>query len=542
MPQRETAPRRPAELLAGGRHPWILVSLAGALSFVAMLDMTIVTIALADIAADLDVSASMAQWAVLGYQLAVVALLLPAGRWLDGGSGDNGGIGPRPALLLAVSGFALFSLVSAAAPWMAWLAVARIAQGCFAALLFVLMPVLVMRAVPPERRGRAMSVPATLGPLGAVTGPALGGVLLDAFGWRAVLLVKLPVCLFALLVVARVLPGPGRVTAPGRRPLTDAALFGGAVASLLLALTFAPTAPGWLLLALATVPLALWWRRRPGARPVVDAVRASGVLGGYAAICALAAGFTAMHYVVALKLQEDSGLSATSTGLTVLAFPLAMALLGPLGGRLADRYGPRPVAVVGAVVTASGLTLLALRSGDGWTQGDIAWRLAVAGAGTGLYGGPTQTLVMSAAPPGAMGIAGSLAQLSRSLGFALGPALASATWGMADSRDGARYALALAAAAVWSCVLLLSVRRPRTLHPADTRTATAPAGSAVTAAPAADRPRPPRSAPRRAGEGAEGGDQAQVRPGRAARTARWGRSRGAGPPAPDANGSAPGRG
>ncbi|CAL9448573.1 MFS transporter [Streptomyces sp. enrichment culture] len=470
-------PDRPENALTGGRSPWVLVAIAGALAFTAMLDMNVVNIALATISTDLDVSPSMAQWAVLGYQLAVVSLLLPAGRWLDGGrgapAGDGGrGVGLRPALLLAVSGFSLCGLLAALAPWMAWLAVARVAQGVFGALLFVLMPVLVMRAVPPSMRGRAMSVPATLGPLGAVTGPAVGGVLLDAFGWRAVLLVKLPVCLIALVVVARVLPRRGGLTAPGRQPLADAALVGGAVAALLLGLTLAPEVPAWLLLGLAAVPPLVWWSRRPAARPVLDVVRASGVGGVYGAVFALAAGFAAMHYVVALRLQSDSGLSATATGLTVLAFPLAMGLMGPLGGRLADRVGARPTALAGACVTALGLTLLAL-SGDHWTQADIAWRLALAGAGMGLYGGPTQTLVMTAAPPRAVGVAGSLVQLSRSLGFAMGPALAGAAWGLAgraQGTDGARYGLYIAAGAAWLCVLLLAARRTRRPGPpADTR-------------------------------------------------------------------------
>ncbi|BCL25314.1 MFS transporter [Streptomyces aurantiacus] len=435
----------------------MLVAVAGTLSFVAMLDMNIATMALADISTDLDVSPAMAQWTVLGYQLAVVALLLPVGRWLDGGA--TGGAGLRSALVLAVCGFALCGLLAAAAPWMAWLAAARIAQGSFGALLFVLVPVLVMRSVPPELRGRAMSVPATLGPLGAVTGPAIGGVLLDTFGWRAVLLVKLPVCLAVLLVAVRVMPKGGRPAAPGRQPLTDAALVGSAVAALLLALTLAPTVPAWLLLVVAALPPMLWWLRRPAARPVLDVLRASDASGAYGAVCALATAFAAMYYVVALRLQSDSGLSATATGLTVLSFPLAMGLMGPVGGRVADRYGPRPAAIVGAATTALGLTLLALIGGDDWTRGDVAWRLALAGAGMGLYGGPTQTLVMTAAPPGAVGVAGSLVQLSRGLGFALGPALAAAVWGLAGPAHGARDALVVSAAAGWLGVLLLATRR-----------------------------------------------------------------------------------
>ncbi|MFD7279756.1 MFS transporter [Streptomyces sp. NPDC059862] len=428
---------------------WSLVAVAGVLSFVAMLDMNIVNVALADIADGLNVSAATAQWAVLGYQLPVVALLLPVGRWLDG-------VGLRAALLSATAGFALCSAAAALAPWAAWLIAARVGQGACAAVLFVLMPVLAMRSVRPEVRGRAMSVPATLGPLGAVTGPAVGGLLLDQLGWRWVFLVKIPFCLLALLVVRRAMPPDGPLHAPDRRSLADSSLVAAGVTVLLLALTLASDGPAWLALAVAAVPPLWWWLRGPGGRPVTGALRASGLLRAHGAVLSLAAGFAAMHYVVALHLQREDGVSATATGLTVLAFPLGMGLAGPLGGRLADRYGPRRVAVLGASLTALGLLLL-VPLGDGWSPPDVAWRLALAGVGMGLNGGPTQALVMGAAPPGRAATIGSALQLARSLGFTLGPALATAAWGLAGSAGGARAGLALAAGAACLAVPLLAL-------------------------------------------------------------------------------------
>ncbi|WP_354637456.1 MFS transporter [Kitasatospora camelliae] len=434
---------------------WSLVAVAGMLSFVAMLDMNIVNIALADLAHGFQVSARTAQWAVLGYQLPLVALLLPAGRWLDR-------VGTRSAVLLAVTGFALCGAAAAAAPWAAWLITARLAQGTFGAVLFVLMPVLAMRSVRPGLRGRAMSVPATLGPLGAVTGPALGGLLLDHLGWRAIFLVKLPVCLAAWIIARRHAPPGGTLRAPDRASLADAGLIGGAVAALLLALTLSPGSPWWLLLAAPAAPLAAWWLRRPGGRPVRSLLRASGAAGVTTAVLSVAAAFAAMQYLLALHLQREEGFSATATGLTVLCFPLAMGLTGPLGGRLADRLGARPVAVTGASATALGLLLLA-PVGDGWSLPDIAWRLALAGTGMGLYGGPTQILVMTAAPPTAMATAGSTVQLARSLGFTLGPALATTACGLGGAGPGGvRAGLALAAAAACLAVPLLALhgRRP----------------------------------------------------------------------------------
>ncbi|GHI01982.1 MFS transporter [Streptomyces cellostaticus] len=444
MTQQGSGSEQPGDI-PGGEDRWLLVGLAGLLSFVAMLDMNIVNVALADIAEGLRVSASTAQWAVLGYQLPVVALLLPVGRWLDGA-------GTRPAVLAATAGFGLCSALAALAPWAAWLIAARLAQGAFAAALFVLMPVLAIRSVRPQARGRAMSVPATLGPLGAVAGPAVGGLLLDHFGWHSVFLVKVPFCVLAFVVAWRAMPRDGALRLPDRRSSWDALLLACGVAVLLLSLTSAADAPAWLVLAVAAVPPLWWWLRGPGGRPVAGVLRASGLLGAQGAVLALATGFAATHFAVALHLQRDDHVSATTTGFTVLAFPLAMGLAGPLGGRLADRYGPRPTAVTGAAVTAAGLLLL-VPLGDGWSPAQVAWRLALAGLGMGLHGGPAQALVMGAAPPDRTATVASTVQLARSLGFTLGPALATAAWSLAGVRAG----LCLAAGAACLAVPLLAL-------------------------------------------------------------------------------------
>ncbi|MFD1663069.1 MFS transporter [Streptomyces caeni] len=456
----------PGHISVGEDRP-LLVAVAGLLSFVAMLDMNIVNVALADIADGLHVSAATAQWAVLAYQLPVVALLLPVGRWLDG-------VGMRSAVLVPTAGFALSSALAAAAPWAAWLIAARLVQGAFGAVLFVLMPVLAIRSVRPERRARALSVPATLGPLGAVTGPAVGGLLLDHWGWHSVFLVKIPFCVLALIVAWRAMPRDGGLKRPDRRAAADALLVSSGTAVVLLALTLASDGTPWLVLALAAVPPLWWWLRGPGGRPVTETMRVPGLLRAHGSVLALAAGFAAMRYVVALYLQRDGGFSATTTGLTLLAFPLAMGLAGPLGGRLADRYGARPVAATGAALTTVGLLLL-VPSADGWSPADVVWRLALAGVGMGLNGGPTQALVMTTVPRNRTATVGSTVQLARSLGFTLGPALATVALGPTGSGAGVHAGLALAACAACLAVPLLALPGHRPGPASEKTTDTAPA-------------------------------------------------------------------
>ncbi|TVT60505.1 MFS transporter [Amycolatopsis rhizosphaerae] len=429
---------------------WPLVAAGGLVSFVAMLDMNIVNVGLAPISRDFGISPGAAQWAALAYQLPVVALLVPAGKWLDQ-------VGLRPALLAALAGFTMFSLSSALSPWPAWLFVSRAGQGIFGAVLFVLMPAIAARSVRPQARGRAMSVPATLGPLGAVVGPAAGGLLLDAFGWRAIFLVKIPFCVVAFALARRHAPAGGALRGPDRRAALDGGLAAAALTSVLLALTFGGNDPRWLLLlAAAAVPFTLWLKGS-GAEPVRGLLRDRGPGRVTLAVLALAAAFGAMNYLVALHLQRSDGISAAATGLTMLAFSAAMAVFGPVGGKLADHWGARRTTVTGAALTAAGLLLL-LPLGTGWHPADVAWRLALAGAGMGLYGGPAQLLALTSAAPERMNTAGAVVQLGRSLGFTLGPALATTGWALSGYGANVLPGLVLAAVAACAAVPLLAFR------------------------------------------------------------------------------------
>jgi MFS family permease len=259
-------------------------------------------------------------------------------------------------------------------------------------------------------------------------------------------------------VAWRALPADRGPSRPDRRSLVDAALVASGVAVLLLALTLVASNPVWLVLTVAAVPPLRSWLRGPGGRPVTGMLRSAGLMRPHGAVLALAGGFATMRYVLALHLQRDDGVSATVTGLVLLAFPLGMGLAGPLGGRFADRYGARPVAAIGATLTAAGLLLL-VPLDDGWAPLDIAWRLALAGSGMGLNGGPTSALTLSAAPPGRMATVGSTLQLARSLGFTLGPALATAVLGL-PGQAGVRAGLTLAAAAACLAVPLVAVPAP----------------------------------------------------------------------------------
>lgn len=427
---------------------WWLVIAAGAAVFMAQLDVTVVNVVLPTIERDFGTSTSVTEWVILGYVLPLIALALPSGRWLDG-------VGRRGAMIFAVAGFAVASVLVGLAPGIGWLIAARAAQGAFGAVLFALVPVLATTAVRPDSRGRAMAIVMTLGPLGAVSGPALGGVLIDTLGWPWIFYLNLPVATFVLITATLQLPRGDGLRLPDRAWATETGLLGAAAIALLLALSLtAGHGPGWLTLAVVAVPFLLAWLGLPASEPVRQLLRAPGMPGPHLALLLEMAAVLAVQFLLPFHLH-DIGASATEIGLTMLALPLGVMAFGVLGGVLTDVWQGRPIAAAGTVVVTVGLLLL-IPLDDGWGPVDVAWRLVIIGAGAGLFTGPNQTVAMSSAPRRLLSTTGATTNLARQLGIALGPALVTVSWAMAG--DGAMW-LPIGIAAVLALLSALALAR-----------------------------------------------------------------------------------
>jgi MFS family permease len=321
---------------------WSLVVAAGLVVFMAQLDATIVLVALPSIQSDLGVSAAATQWVVLAYVVPLIALTLLSGRWIDV-------VGHRRALGIGTAGFALASALAGLAPRPDLLIGARIGQGAMAALLLALAPVLAVEAVTPGAKGRALGVVSTLAPLGAVSGPLLGGQLVDAVGWPWIFLVNVPVAVAVAALGGTQLPAEGRWRMPHPAWLGEAALLGGAATASLLALTLTTTHGVAGLLALLVVPAVLAvWGRTDTSRPVRRLVRADGMTGPHLALAAAYTALLLVQFLAPFYLARTLGLSGASAGLVLMAYPVATVLVGPVSGVLTDRRGARPTAGPGS--------------------------------------------------------------------------------------------------------------------------------------------------------------------------------------------------
>jgi len=451
-----------------GENRWTLVAGVGLVVFMATLDATAVAIALPAIERGYGVTTSVTEWVVLGYLLPLIAVSLPAGRWLDT-------VGLRGAHVLVTAGFGLSSLAAGLAPGIGWLIAARAVQGMFAGILFALGPVIATRAVRPEAGGRAMGVVTSLGPLGAVSGPVLGGLIVEALGWQWIFYLNLPVCLAVTLIGLTGLPADRPLVPPGRGLLAEAAVLGAALVAGMLGLSLAAGRhPAWLALALAAVPPLVVWLRMRGSRDTRALVRAPGVAGPLATLLLISLAAAAVDFLVPFHLQSVTGLSPSAAGLTLLAFPAAMVPAGLLAGMLADRWSAAGTARLGALALAAGLALLAPLD-QTWDPAEVRWRLALAGIGVGLANGPSVTLIMSRAAGRLLGTAGAAQSLARQLGFSLAPALVTAVWaGYGYSPAGLRAAMLTITVMPVLALAALVVSRPVRRADVDDGEATGP--------------------------------------------------------------------
>lgn len=407
---------------------WVIVA-AGLAVFMASVDLSITNVALPTLGRVFAVPPSALEWVVLAYSLPAVALLLPLGRWVDT-------VALRGAFLLAVSGFAGASVLCGLAPSLSLLIICRFLQGSFGALIAALVLPLAASAIRTEERGRAMGIIGALGPLGAVVGPGLGGLLLASLGWRSIFFMNVPACLVAVLIGTRTILGPSRLNLPKRAWIVQALVLGAAVLALFVALTQVATdhpvyATICVLLGVAIL-VTFVWGRLPESRGVTQMLATRPLTLSVGALALFATVGGALNYLPPFFLQYGLHAMPQAIGATVLVRGLVMGAVAPLGGFLSDPWSTRPLSLLAAICVGVGLLLL-LPLNTGWSLADVAWRLGLLGLGMGLFAGPNQSAIMGFTPHQVMGTVSGFSGLGRNLGFALGPALATIAWTVGGS-------------------------------------------------------------------------------------------------------------
>ena len=377
------APGQPEDAPAPSRERALVVTTVLVGSMSTLLAATIVNVAFPALMRELRVGHDSVQWVATAFLAATTTTML-ATAWSIERHGE------RRTFAAAMLCFAVGSVLGAAAWSVESLVAARILQGAAAGIVQPLSMVALFRVFPPDQRGRAMGLFGFGIVLAPAVGPAVGGALIEAFGWRSIFLVPMPFCVAALALGMRSL-GTTRTAEPRPFDVVGTAVLVGALVALL-NVPVVGHRTGWsspwtLALAGAGVALSIgfvgWERRTPRALLRVELFRHRGFVGAALVAFAYGAGLFGTTYLVPVLVQEISGFNAREAGLLLAPPGIVLALAMTVGGRLTDRLTPRLVVITGLVLFAAS-TLLFTRADTAtgfWTL--AAW-LALGRVGLGL--------------------------------------------------------------------------------------------------------------------------------------------------------------
>lgn len=426
----------------------------------AVMDGSIVNLALPGIARELDASASQAIWVVNAYQLASLVMLLPLAAL-----GDR--LGYRRVYLVGMLLFVLSSVAAMLATSLPALAAARALQGLGAAGIMSVNTALVRLIYPSARLGRGMAINSVVVATSTMAGPAVAAAILSVASWPWLFALNLPLGLLTLWMGRRALPtNPPRTEAAPQFSLLDVLLnvlmftlvFIGAEQLGVRGDAARGASPlGWVLLAAGVAVGALYLRRQWHlAAPLfpLDLLRipvfALSMGSSLGAFCAQMLAFLSMPFL----LLEVQGRTHMEAGLLLTAWPLATVVVAPIAGRLIGRYPAGWLGGIGMAVFATGLLSL------GWLPAapsnlDMAWRLALCGAGFALFQSPNNHTIVTSAPLHRSGAASGMLGTARLTGQTLGAVLLAAIYAVWNQHDGRGEMVALHLAA--GCALLAGV-------------------------------------------------------------------------------------
>lgn len=407
---------------------WTVLGIVAIGVFMATLDASIVNISLPHIALAFDVHLSgTVEWVIIGYLIVIAGILLPLGRLADI-------MGRKLIWLLGLSIFTLSSALCGAAPSLLALVAFRLLQGVGGAMIMAVSPAMVTSAFPSKERGRALGLNAAVVAIGTSTGPTLGGTLTEAFSWRWIFYINVPIGVLGVIATLYLLKEPIRRRNEGQRfdPL-GAVLLSSGLTCLMLGLSFGEEA-GWqsgIILGLlgAAIPLLILFfvHELRIDHPIVDLSLFCNRLFS-AAIASSFLSFLALFAVMFLMpfyLEELLALPTHQAGLVLTAVPLTISLVAPLSGWLSDRLGSRLLSSLGMAVGSVGLWFLSRLTPSSSFLG-IIWPLVVTGFGQALFQAPNNNAIMGSVAKHRLGIAAGFLATVRVLGQGFSVALAGA--------------------------------------------------------------------------------------------------------------------
>lgn len=413
---------------------WVAMLVLLMASFMNMIDVTIVNVALPSMQKSLGVSESGMEWVVAGYILAFALGLLPFGRY-----GDI--VGKKKIFLIGVAGFSIASLLCGMAANVEMLIAARVVQGIAGAVMTPQVLALAQIMFPPRERAVAFSLFGLTAGLASVAGPVTGGLLIHAdlwgLDWRPIFLINVPIG------IACVLAGRTLIPEVKGNPGLKNDWIGIALAALATFALIFPLIegrgfgwPAWIFALMAVfVPAAalfVWWERRQNARGAAELVpltlmRNRNFIVGSLGLMVFFSAMPGFFLILALFLQSGYQLDPLHSGLTTIPFPVGVLIASVITGRLGGKAPKLRILFGSAALVVSALLLRHTVSGVGaqLVSTDFILPLLIGGLGTGITISPLFQTALAGVPSHDAGSGSGALQSIQQVGGALGVAIIS---------------------------------------------------------------------------------------------------------------------
>ena len=396
-------------------HWWAYFAVAIGM-FINVMDQSGVNIALPEIADEFLADIPTVQWVSLGYSLATSAMLMPMGRLSDM-------FGRKRVYIIGFAVFTALALAGGVSQSLNALIAIKVAQGLASAAVQANSMALITEVFPDRERGKAMGLYMAIIGTGAISGPMVGGLLVSEFGWRSIFFAAIPGCLLSMAACGLVLRGRSAqqmARGGGSFDWAGAALSSGALVAFLLSMTnawrlgwtSAPILAGFGAAAAMLAAFIVWERR--ASEPMLDMslfrnrVFSMSIGARFASFLGGSAVFFLMPFYLIQGLEYEARVAA----LLLMPGAAGMAVMGPLSGRLSDRFGTRwPAALGMASSTAAMFTLATLGIGSpAWL---IIAGMILSGVGMGTFSSPNTSAIMGSLPREKYGVVSGFVNLTR---------------------------------------------------------------------------------------------------------------------------------
>ncbi len=401
---------------------WAMFVITAIGNFIAMLDSTTVNLALYPMSVDLHVTMSQIQWVMIAYML-ILTVFLPF-------FGKLGDIFPKNKLYATGFGiFAIGAFLSMISPTFILLVASRCLEALGASIMLSNAQAIIASILKKERRGKALGLNGCIIAIGGMSGPAIGGLLINSFGWHSVIFPCIPIAVTGAFYSLKMLPNYVKKK-KFKFDYKGFFYFTISLFALLLAISEGYQW-GWTSLKIITLGIitfifgALFYLRDHKINyPLIDFSMfkiKQFTFGNLAVMMSYMAMFT-NSILLPFYLQELLKFNALLSGLLILPYSVTLSFIAPISGRLSGKYGSRYLTLAGPVVYI--IALLIFTTFDKNTQiWEIVMASGIMGIGNGLFQSPSNNAIMTSVQKEELGIASGILALSRNMGNILGVAV-----------------------------------------------------------------------------------------------------------------------